>query len=78
MFRRLRHHVHGTLSRADAAINSSTQLAAAIAADVAELIEESQDGIEFELITKPGHSIMDWLSGKTDALPFTVRMTIKE
>jgi len=45
---------------------------------VAELIEESQDGIEFELITKPGHSIMDWLSGKTDALPFTVRMTIKE
>ncbi len=42
------------------------------------LLDELQDGVDIEIVRKPGASLLDFFQGKTDVLPFSVRIIIDE
>ena len=41
-------------------------------------LEELQDGVRVELVKDPNVSIMDFFTGKTQTLPFSVRIVVDE
>jgi hypothetical protein len=68
---RLEGNAHATMNTAQGAISGVREAAEG-------LLEELQDGIDIELVRKPGASLMDFIQGKADALPFSLRIVIKE
>ena len=68
---RLEGNAHQTMNTAQGAISGVREAAEG-------LIEELQDGIDVELVRKPGASVFDFFQGKCDTLPFKLRIVVEE
>ena len=68
---RLEGNAHATMGTAKDSINLVREA-------VLGLLDELQDGIDIEIIKRPGASLMDFFQGKTDTLPFSLRIVVKE
>ena len=68
---RLEGNAHATMNTAQGTIHALREAALG-------LLEELQDGVEIEIVKKPGVSLMDFIQGKSDTLPFSLRVTIAE
>jgi hypothetical protein len=68
---RLESNAHQTMNTAQGAILSVR--------DVVEgLLEDLQDGVDIHIVRKGDASIMDFLSGKVEELPFALRIVPEE
>jgi hypothetical protein len=68
---RLEGNAHATMNTAQGAISGVREAAEG-------LLEEFQDGVEIEIVKRSDASIMDFLQGRSNTLPFALRIVIKE
>ena len=68
---RLESNAHATINTAQVTIHALREAALG-------LLEELQDGVEIEIVKRPDASLVDFFQGRSDVLPFSLRIVIKE
>lgn len=68
---RLEADAHGTMGAARAEMGNAVEL-------LRGFLEECEDGLEIQIVRRGDASIMDFIQGKTDELPFRLRIVARE